>query len=76
MAYVCDICGKSRQKAHKVSHSNIKTRKWQKPNLQNVHAMIDGRKVQLRVCTRCIRSGKVMKIYRGNRAHQASTAHA
>ena len=38
MAYACDYCGKTRQKAHKVSHSNIKTRKWQEPNLQPVRA--------------------------------------
>ena len=35
MAFACDYCGKARQKAHKVSHSNIKTRKWQEPNLQD-----------------------------------------
>ncbi|MBW2548722.1 MAG: 50S ribosomal protein L28, partial [Deltaproteobacteria bacterium] len=33
MAQTCDFCGKNRHKAHKVSHSNHKTRKWQQPNL-------------------------------------------
>lgn len=61
MAYVCDYCAKNRQKAHKVSHSNIKTRKFQKPNLQSVRASIDGRTVRVLVCTRCIRSGLVVK---------------
>jgi large subunit ribosomal protein L28 len=61
MAFACDYCGKSRQKAHKVSHSNIKTRKWQQPNLQPVRVMLDGQVTQARACTRCIRSGKVVK---------------
>lgn len=61
MAYSCEICGKSRQKAHKVSHSNIKTRKWQEPNLQEVRALVDGQATRVRVCTSCIRSGKITK---------------
>ncbi len=46
MAQTCDFCGKNRHKAHKVSHSNVKTRKWQQPNLQSIRAVIDG---QIRV---------------------------
>lgn len=61
MAFACDFCGKSRQRAHKVSHSNIKTRKWQKPNLQPVRAVVDGRVQRMQACTRCIRSGRVVK---------------
>jgi large subunit ribosomal protein L28 len=61
MAFTCDFCAKRRQKAHKVSHSNIKTRKWQEPNLQDVRAMVDGRVQRARACTRCIRTGKVVK---------------
>ncbi|MDQ3036868.1 MAG: 50S ribosomal protein L28 [Myxococcota bacterium] len=61
MAYRCDICAKGAQAAHTVSHSNRKARKWQQPNLQAVHAMVDGTPKHIRVCTRCIRSGKVIK---------------
>lgn len=61
MAYNCEICGKSRHKAHKVSHSNIKTRKWQQPNLQSLRAVLNGRVQRVLACTRCIRSGKVVK---------------
>lgn len=61
MAYICERCGKNRQKAHKVSHSNIKTRKWQEPNLQSVRAVVEGRTVRVRLCTRCIRSGAIVK---------------
>lgn len=34
MAQVCNLTGKKTRKAHNVSHSNRKTRKWQYPNLQ------------------------------------------
>jgi large subunit ribosomal protein L28 len=61
MAQTCDFCGKNRHKAHKVSHSNIKTRKWQYPNVQSVRAFVKGRIQRVRVCTRCIRSGQVVK---------------
>lgn len=61
MAYRCSICGKGAQAAHNVSHSNRKSRKWQRPNLQSVHALVDGRPARIRACTRCIRSGKVRK---------------
>jgi large subunit ribosomal protein L28 len=61
MAYKCDICGKIRRVANNVSHSNIKTKRVQRPNLQRVRALVDGQKVRIRVCTRCLRSGKVVK---------------
>ncbi len=61
MARVCDICGKRRLVANNVSHSNIKTKKVQRPNLHRVRAVVDGRVRHLTVCTRCLRSGKVVK---------------
>ncbi|MCX7808643.1 MAG: 50S ribosomal protein L28 [Deltaproteobacteria bacterium] len=61
MAYRCEICGKGAQRANNVSHSNRKTRKWQEPNLQRVHALIDGHPKRIWVCTRCIRSNRIVK---------------
>ncbi|MEQ9080298.1 MAG: 50S ribosomal protein L28 [Sandaracinaceae bacterium] len=61
MAYRCSICGKGAQAAHNVSHSNRKSRKWQKPNLQSVRAVVEGRSQRIQACTRCIRTGKVIK---------------
>ena len=61
MAKTCDICGKGRLVGNKVSHSNIKTKKVQQANLQKVHATVDGAVQRLRVCTRCLRSGRVQK---------------
>jgi large subunit ribosomal protein L28 len=34
MSRVCPITGRSRHKAHSVSHANNRTRKWQYPNLR------------------------------------------
>jgi large subunit ribosomal protein L28 len=61
MAYQCSVCGKAAQAAHNISHSNRKSRKWQKPNLQAVRVMVAGKPARVRVCTRCIRSGRVTK---------------
>lgn len=57
----CAICGKQRRVANNVSHSNIKTKSQQRPNLQNVHITVGGSRKRVRVCTRCIRSGFVGK---------------
>ena len=61
MANRCDICGKGPMTGNLVSHSNIKTKTVLKPNLQRVKAIVDGKPVRLRVCTRCIRSDKIVK---------------
>jgi len=61
MAYKCDICGKGRRVANNVSHSNIKTKRVQRPNLRRVRANVAGETKRIRICTRCLRSGKVVK---------------
>jgi len=62
MANVCDSCGKGHLVGNKVSHSNIKTKRIQRPNLQRVHALVNGARKRIRVCTRCLRSGRVVKV--------------
>jgi large subunit ribosomal protein L28 len=61
MARRCEICGKGHQVGNKVSHSNIKTKRLQMPNVQDLHAVVDGVHRRVRACTRCIRSGRVVK---------------
>lgn len=61
MAHRCAVCGKGAQAAHKVSHSNRKARKWQEPNIQSVRILVEGAATHARVCTRCIRSNKIVK---------------
>ena len=61
MAYICDLCGKGHQSGHNVSHANNKTKRVFRPNLQTVRALVNGAARRLRVCTRCLRTGKVTK---------------
>jgi len=61
MAFRCEFCGKERQTGHQVSHSNIKTNRAWKPNIKRVHAIIEGTPKTVKVCTRCLRSGKVQR---------------
>jgi large subunit ribosomal protein L28 len=61
MARVCDICGRGPQFGRRVSHAhNVTKRRWN-VNLQPVRALVNGAAKKLRVCTRCIRDGKVQK---------------
>lgn len=62
MARICFICGKGPSVGNNVSHANNKTRRRWLPNLQPVRARLDGTVQRIRVCTRCLRSGKVEKV--------------
>ncbi len=61
MAFKCDVCGKGPLVGNQVSHANNKTKKRTLPNLQRVRAVVDGSNTHLRVCTRCLKAGKVTK---------------
>ncbi|HPQ80200.1 MAG TPA: 50S ribosomal protein L28 [bacterium] len=61
MPRICAVCGKGRLTGRKVSHSNIKTPKVSRPNLQRIKIVIDGAIRRAQVCTRCIRTGAVQK---------------
>lgn len=61
MAKVCEICGKSPQFGHRISHAhNLTNRRWN-PNLQRVRAVVDGTVRKINVCTQCLKAGKVQK---------------
>ena len=61
MARTCDICGKRRGVGNNVSHANNKSRRVWQPNLQTVRALVGKTRKTITVCTRCLRSGKVVK---------------
>ncbi len=61
MARKCEVCGKSVVTGFKVSHSHIRSKRVWKPNLQRVRAIVNGSPKRIKVCTRCIRSGKVQR---------------
>lgn len=61
MAKICEICGKKPGYGHNVSHAhNISSRRWL-PNLQRVRAVINGSVRHIRVCTKCMKAGYVVK---------------
>ena len=62
MAKRCDVCGKGPAFGHRISHAhNVSKRRWL-PNLVSARAMVDGTPKRIRVCTRCLKAGKVTKI--------------
>ncbi|RKX20569.1 MAG: 50S ribosomal protein L28 [Candidatus Zixiibacteriota bacterium] len=61
MSKICEICGKKPLFGNNVSHAkNITKRRWN-PNLQSVKALVDGKQRRLKVCTSCLKAGKVIK---------------
>jgi len=62
MSRVCEVCGKGPQFGNNISHAhNITKRRWN-VNLHPVKAKVQGgTSKNLRVCTSCLRSGKVTK---------------
>jgi large subunit ribosomal protein L28 len=62
MAQKCEICSKAPVFGHTISHAhNVTNRRWT-PNIQRVKVRIAGKTRRIRVCTRCLRSGKVEKV--------------
>lgn len=61
MSKVCEICGKGPSFGNNISHANNKTSKTWYPNLQKIKAVRNGTVRRIKVCTRCIRSGHVIK---------------
>jgi large subunit ribosomal protein L28 len=62
MSFSCDLCGKKPSVGNSVSHAhNLTKRRW-KPNLQSIRAAAPGGNTKrMRVCTRCLKAGKVQK---------------
>lgn len=59
----CEVCGKTPQFGHNVSHSKRRTKRQFKPNIQRVKVMENGRLVRKYMCAKCIRTlGKEDKV--------------
>jgi len=58
MSWRCDLTGKKAMVGHKVSHSNIKTKRRFMPNLRNVTLMSDtlSRRVHVRISANALKS--------------------
>jgi large subunit ribosomal protein L28 len=61
MSQVCEICGKRPHVGNNVSHAHNKTKRRFNPNLQSVRSLQEGQVRRVRICTRCLRSGKIVK---------------
>jgi len=61
MAKRCEICGKEKMFGNKITFSHRRLNKSWSPNIRRVRAVVDGQTKRINVCTRCIRSGKVVR---------------
>lgn len=78
MARVCEYCGKKTQSGGMITRRGLAKNKGGiglrttghslrkfKPNLQKVRALVDGAPRRVRICTRCLKSGRIQKAPRG-----------
>ncbi len=74
MSRVCELCGKKTEVGNQIERRGLakwkggvgrkitgKTKRKFKPNIQMVRANINGAVKRIKVCTRCISAGKVVK---------------
>jgi large subunit ribosomal protein L28 len=61
MARFCYVCGKGPATGNSVSNANNRTKRRTYPNLQRVRIVDEGTVRRVRVCTRCLKAGKVSK---------------
>lgn len=59
MSRRCEICNKGVVAGNQFSHSHRHSKRTFAPNLQKVKAVVGGTHKTVKVCTRCLRSGKV-----------------
>lgn len=70
----CAVCGKGPLRGEQITRRGLakskggvgrkitgRSKRSFKPNLQRVRAIVGGKVVRLKVCTACIRSGKIAK---------------
>jgi large subunit ribosomal protein L28 len=61
MARTCTVCSKGPTTGNHVSHANNRRKRRWYPNLQTVRVMVGDAPRRVRVCTKCMKSGKVVK---------------
>jgi large subunit ribosomal protein L28 len=70
----CAVCGKGPLRGEQITRRGLakakggvgrkitgRSKRSFKPNLQRVRALVDGKAVRLKVCTACLRAGRVTK---------------
>ena len=67
MARICSICDKRPQVAQNVSHARNRTKRWVYPNVHSMRFTVahnnSGKVHQAKVCTKCLKAGKVKKVF-------------
>ncbi|MEE8551066.1 MAG: 50S ribosomal protein L28 [Gemmatimonadota bacterium] len=66
MARVCYVCGRGPIVGHNVSHANNRTKRRWLPNLQRVRIVDNGQVKRVRVCSRCVKAGRITKAPRAS----------
>lgn len=70
MSKRCDVCGKEPSFGNQVARLGRNAQRRRvlgrsarmfRPNIQPVKATVDGRPVRLKVCTSCLKAGKVQR---------------
>lgn len=61
MSKFCVVCGKGPIVGSNVSHSNHHTKRRWLPNLQSVKIVLNGANRRVKVCTSCLKAGKVQR---------------
>ncbi|MDZ4178631.1 MAG: 50S ribosomal protein L28 [Coriobacteriia bacterium] len=61
MSKVCTVCGKHPHAGRNVSHSHRVTNRMFHPNVQKVSAVVDGSVKKIKVCTKCMKAGKIQR---------------
>jgi large subunit ribosomal protein L28 len=62
MAYRCEVCGKEPWTGKQVSFSHKRSSKTWRPNIQKIRVKDGTNRRRARVCTSCIKAGKVEKV--------------
>ncbi|HZL05732.1 MAG TPA: 50S ribosomal protein L28 [Coriobacteriia bacterium] len=61
MSHICSVCGKKPSAGRNVSHSHRVTNRMIYPNIQQVRIVVDGSVKKAKVCTKCLKAGKVTR---------------
>ena len=61
MSKVCEVCGKAPVAGRSISHSHRVTNRMFRPNVQKVTINDNGKIRSARVCTKCLKAGKVVR---------------
>ena len=61
MSKRCEVCDKGPMFGNNVSHAKNTTRRRWNPNLKKLRVVYKGALRTLKVCTRCLKAGKVVR---------------